>query len=129
MRELKFKAWDKILKYMVHSEYGYWVSFDGVAYKESDKKHNTPNIEITKLRDVILLQYTGLKDKNGVEIYEGDVVKIETFNPQIYQVGFDRGGFCFYNEGDSYYHDVKYLDKCTVIGNIFQNPELLEVGK
>jgi uncharacterized phage protein (TIGR01671 family) len=108
MREIKFRFWDAL----------------------DEKMLNDIDIEeytLHALRDFEgeILQYTGLKDKNGVEIYEGDVVKIETFNPQIYQVGFDRGGFCFYNEGDSYYHDVKYLDKCTVIGNIFQNPELL----
>lgn len=66
-----------------------------------------------------------LPDRNGEEIYEGDVVKSEMWTPQVYQVGFNRGGFCFFNEGATYAHDCKYLESFEVIGNIYENPELL----
>jgi uncharacterized phage protein (TIGR01671 family) len=74
-----------------------------------------------------LMQYTGLKDKNGVEIYEGDVVKAKGFEPEIYEVVFDRGGFCLKN-GDAWDNpDIKYVEEehGEVIGNIYQHPELL----
>lgn len=66
--------------------------------------------------DVILMQSTGLKDKNGVEIYEGDIVK--TFGANIYVVEFYDGKF----------NPISDLEASNwkVIGNIYENPELLE---
>lgn len=76
----------------------------------------------------VLMQYTGLTDKNGKEIYEGDIVKSEQWTPEIYRVWFSRGGFCFSNDTTDieYVNDAKYLEQFEVIGNIYENPELLK---
>lgn len=77
---------------------------------------------------LIPMQFTGLHDKNGKEIYEGDI--IETYIGSVYFVDFNYGGYClaeFGHTGDAdkligTYDPSNYL---TVIGNIYENPELL----
>jgi len=100
-----------------------------------------------------LMQYTGLKDKNGVEIYEGDVVKRENYRDgnvyiELYEVIYDHDGFglkflsrdrpCqrFVNDkgyiiafGNPKKDDRFTLRKEEVIGNIYENPELLTKNK
>lgn len=112
----KFRAWDgqKMWTRFALSPDGYVLGWDGI--KESWA------VEMKKWK---IMQCTGLKDKNGKLIFEGDIVKNIQWNPSTYQVGFNRGGFCFYNEGDTYYNDCKYLENFEIIGNIYEpfNPE------
>ena len=77
--------------------------------------------------DVNLMQYTGVKDKNGVEIYQGYITK-DTYGTQIPMVvtwDDDCSGFRTLGkyDGEQYVGFVK--DSCEVVGNIYENPELL----
>jgi uncharacterized phage protein (TIGR01671 family) len=75
--------------------------------------------------DAKLMQYTGLKDKNGKEIYEGDVVVCQHFNAS--EVKYDNIYAQFMAEDISFYDaEMTYEDiEWEVIGNIYENPELL----
>ena len=71
-------------------------------------------------------QFTGLKDKNGKEIYEGDVVKDDAVSDGVYSVAFRKGAWCI--ETDHWTHS-NYMYGRTglhVIGNIYENPELIK---
>lgn len=120
MREIKFRAWDKIEGKMWNPIVGH----DGVLMA-SNQLGGYVSFPVNQDP---LMQYTGLKDKNGKEIYEGDIVKPE-YHDMPCEVKFGR---CwFYLDGD---FDVKsddllgnYTDNnIEVIGNIVENPELLE---
>jgi len=118
-REIKFRAWDKNSG-MFDCE----IISLGTGYETwRDFEDGSPSSDI-------LMQYTGLKDKNGKEIYEGDIVIEKKYN--IHK-GFcevfwnvDRFDLTNYNNGD-YYHgyEVNWTE-VEVIGNIYENKELLE---
>lgn len=115
-REIKFRAWDEVSEKMLN-----WNDF-----LDTNMKNTFIAPESTGL---ILMQYTGLHDKNGKEIYEGDIVKYRDSRGQhIEKVIFDKG--CFYagmHWGSSTRVAPKLINTriTEVIGNIYDNPELL----
>lgn len=132
MRDIKFRAWNKILNRMDN-----W-------YDLVDK--NLRNIFIMKDHNGYeLMQYTGLHDKNGKEIYEGDIVKIHKHSydyglkqDEIGQIKFIDGAFGFYREktkNEYYFNDLATengygeLDYYEVIGNVWENGNLLNDSK
>jgi len=133
MRELKFRAWDKKLKKMFEFEleWSKYVNHEEIQCLTPVGVGN-PNVEnIEKPSD--LMQYTGLKDKNGKEIYEGDILNmtyhgsVSIVEPEIKViVGFERGSFIIEENGISLGKIGRSLE---VIGNIYENPELLESEK
>jgi uncharacterized phage protein (TIGR01671 family) len=147
MREIKFRAWNAVIKRMFTAEEmaedqmtllptGLFINVDGKSTKLS---------VIYSIDEMLPLQFTGLKDKNGKEIYERDVIEYRklfiygteegilkrvTVEWSEYQLGYRTDG---HNLKDIV--DGKMLDigggsmGCKIIGNIYENPELISQGE
>ncbi len=141
---IKFRVWYKSkmwLPEVLQSYSDFMVSaFGGVFFMNEPGYHNG------KDHSAILMQFTGLLDKNGKEIYEGDMVRVTNSLNQIQkqsivsEIGFQYGSFCAYwrktelwegyNDNVSPSHFVfltsLQIPQIEVIGNIYENPELLK---
>lgn len=159
MREIKFRAWNKEEKCMIYSDEVYpkseykfefeifnnfkltlmkMINRENAYHKDGEETH----IEYFEPVDAEIMQYTGIKDSNGNEIYEGDIVEFldEEVNYSHCGVEYDE----FINIGKVIFsHDElmgwditnrnmdleevwHYREYIKVIGNIYENPELLE---
>jgi uncharacterized phage protein (TIGR01671 family) len=115
VREIKFRAWHKSRNEFVPVSAHFDFDQEGVVYQ-------------TDFKPIELMMSTGLKDKNGKEIYEGDVLWAKAYPNARYL----RKGVVYYDDGS---FNVKLqgrkrrlfllLNNCEVIGNIYENPELL----
>jgi len=120
MREIKFRAWNKISSRMDN-----W-------YNLVDK--NLRNIFIMKDHNGYeLMQYTGIKDRDGKEIYEGDIVEGKSYNINndlidinYFQVIQDIEGWKLKHKNYRKNKKIRFAKYMKVIGNIYENPELLE---
>ena len=128
MRDIKFRAWSKSdNKYYYRVLVGNTDNTDD-QYVCSSVYDGDKWVHFDEYCGVIE-QYTSLKDKNGTEIYEGDVVKVEG-DGEIYRVKWIRSGFGLEPRYNSPRYpvlgNVELRRKIEVIGNIHENPGLLE---
>ncbi len=125
-REIKFRAWDKTNKRMVYDSTMFHIE-NGHVYQMvcwGDIKVNLLS------DDFILEQFTGLKDKNGKEIYEGDNVQFEGEGGAVYEVVYDDdvAAFAVHNwdtTTHTFFYELGEEEEVVVIGNIHENPELI----
>ena len=137
----KFRAWLKSVGEMVEVlEIDFYNKEVAYIWTEQVSDYELEQTrEVDKIDDLVLMQYTGLKDKNGVEIYQGDVLEVEKNEDGTYKgtingkTFFDR--FQGYSskieiEGIHNINNLRYWNnRVRVIGNIYENPELLEVAE
>jgi uncharacterized phage protein (TIGR01671 family) len=124
MRQLKFRVWDKIQERFTRCDEGYQGHY---VLSLKGEFHNLQNGSGGK--EYVVQQWTGLVGKNGVEIYEGDIVKATsdqyTNENFVGKVIFDEGCFLTWiNKNDI--RGIWGEDDIEVIGNIFENSEHLE---
>lgn len=120
MREVKFRAWDSINKNMRYDIAMVDFEKNRIGFKNPEKRLVSENYREFWDLPYELMQYTGLKDINGMEIYEGDVCESVLGIKGI--VIFDKGAYKLKSKQSMY--GISKLPK--VIGNIYENPELLE---
>jgi len=125
MRPLKYRAWDKEKKEMLYDVVPFWNGvcgpelwgYCGIMGEHSDRPIGD---------DLIVMEFTGLYDKNDQEIWEGDILKLTCAGPdlngKVVSVIYSMGAY-----RDSYYRWELYnkSDAFEVIGNIYENKELL----
>lgn len=150
-REIEFRAWDKKKKWM---DDDFYLHSDGRAFDRASRTYDTPNLEIERTDDLVIMQFTGLRDKNGVKIFEGDILnyyrsdKSLNFTGKIMHsldhsqalnrnqdrnISDEDEGFlstyglvCNKNYFMALCHYCRPYEYMEVIGNIHQHPHLLE---
>ena len=128
MKKIKFRAYNKDDNSLIYDaqdayDYGAYGCHLPVLYFG----------ELIEDKRFVLMQSTGLKDKNGKEIYEGDIVELwdgirdktkETVEWDDYHLGFHPWTGQFVGRDDIYIYDYE-IEEVEVVGNIYENPELL----
>ena len=125
MREIKFRVWDDYNKTMSYVGQIEWK--DGILQHVLRNRYN--EYTLSDISKPILMQYTGLKDKNGKEIYEGDIL-VTGLCVHNCIVIFERGSFNLQTiEKDTQYLNNTFWNKSKeneIIGNIYENHKLLK---
>ena len=128
MREIKFRAWLKEERKMVNVE-TLFIGINRLCFGNS----KTEDLFFRDFEEVELMQYTGLKDKSGKEIYEGDIVWVKPGGVSTWYktvVEFKEGAFiASLIDGEDYIYIFNRgfdSNDFEILGNVYENPELLE---
>lgn len=124
-REIKFRVWTG--KRMFYQDDQYLGSFlrRACMHITHDEGHDEKEHESYLDFDIdhYLMQYTGLKDAKGNDIYEGDILSNAALDGEYYQVIFDDG--CFYTSWGGVQEQLSECLYMEIMGNIHENPELI----
>ena len=132
MREIKFRAFDKKQMQMYLSPNAASLGDLGAWFEAHSGKYGW-----NKDGDSNLMQYTGLKDKNGKEIFEGDIISMvdRYFGDQLlkggmFKIAYEDGALGVYDNKDNYECSLDdatiYNNSIDIIGNIYENPEMVK---
>lgn len=120
MREIKFRIFDKRQEgFMQYDDGHFYITPKGTVWDVNE------NVDITE--NTVLMQYTGLKDENGVEIYEGDL--LEGYDPESRETIRPIMGVYWSNRG--MWDCESFIlggmnERCKVVGNVHEHPHLLK---
>ena len=124
-REIKFRAWDNENKYMVTSKQGVFTALRNSMniVRQDDVYYNDGDLLKPNKEKYTLMQFTGMFDKNGKEIYEGDIVKDLEYKiiGKIEYIEYMTGYFLVYGKSKC----ISSICEVEVIGNVWEDNELL----
>lgn len=151
MREIKYRAWDNEKRFMFvptqielsqGENFSRWEEWKPMAWRDKLPEEGSGGIGRFIGTECEIMQYTGLKDRNGKEIYEGDILRYLDSYDCSTESGYDfeefmnagrvvfdneKARFDITNKNDIGYYDwIESISDCEVIGNIYEHPHLLE---